>query len=217
VLIAGSSALARQCVAAALNHDRRFEASPQDRSSALVDEARESNVDVAVVDVDGSAPEADAVARLAAGGTAVLALSSSAGGAKELLEAGARGYLDKNCDLRDLEQAIERVHTGNIVVVTGAAGELLNGNGNQDGHPDLTDRELDVLRLVAIGQTNAEIARQLCITEHTVKGHLGRILSKLALENRTKLAGYAFQRGLAEPLPPAVQRAPVEPPESRVS
>jgi DNA-binding NarL/FixJ family response regulator len=70
---------------------------------------------------------------------------------------------------------------------------------------------------VAIGQTNAEIARQLCITEHTVKGHLGRILSKLALENRTKLAGYAFQRGLAEPLPPAVQRAPVEPPESRVS
>jgi two-component system, NarL family, nitrate/nitrite response regulator NarL len=60
---------------------------------------------------------------------------------------------------------------------------------------ELTDREQEVLQLVAQGCTNADIGRALCITEHTVKGHLAKILRKLGLDNRVQLATYAVRRG----------------------
>jgi len=61
---------------------------------------------------------------------------------------------------------------------------------------ELTDRELDVLRLIANGMTNSQIAEKLVISENTVKGHVSNILSKLHLADRTQVAVYAWQRGL---------------------
>lgn len=61
----------------------------------------------------------------------------------------------------------------------------------------LTERELDILRLVTLGRTNPEIASALFITEHTVKGHLANILGKLGVDNRVQLATFALQNGLA--------------------
>jgi DNA-binding NarL/FixJ family response regulator len=113
------------------------------------------------------------------------------------LQAGARGYLQKSCEPEDLVRTIERVHLGELVVAAHTT-PVLNGAGRSQGSPDgLTEREMEVLRLVARGRTNPGIAQELGITEHTAKEHLGNILDKLGLENRVQVATYAVQRGLA--------------------
>ncbi|HEY8476923.1 MAG TPA: response regulator transcription factor, partial [Chloroflexota bacterium] len=121
--------------------------------------------------------------------------------ARRLLQAGARGYLDKDCDLDDLVHAIERVRLGELVVGSVGAETVLKALGDEsprEPRPEgLTEREIEVLRLVAQGRTNTQIAAELCITEHTVKAHLAKILGKLGLDNRVQLAAYAMQRGLA--------------------
>lgn len=180
---------------------------------------------VAQLDPPIGAAELDSVRKLASAGRAVLVLSAvQAGEVSQLLKAGARGYLDDSRDLQHLEQAIDQIHAGGDIVVATAPGraEFLPGQGepvrNQAGLPStsLTKRELDVLRLVALGCTNGEIARELCITEHTAKGHLAKILSKLGVNNRVQIAAYAMHNRLVEPvrLPASrvVHRAPVEPP-----
>jgi NarL family two-component system response regulator LiaR len=118
------------------------------------------------------------------------------------LRAGAQGYLRKTCGLNDLIRAIERVHAGELIVASVEAGAVLNELSSETTRESsasgLTARELDVVKLIARGWTNAAIARELYITEHTVKGHLVRILSKLKLENRVQLAAYATQQGLLD-------------------
>ena len=69
------------------------------------------------------------------------------------------------------------------------------------GDQSLTEREIDVLRLVARGDSNPQIAEALCITVNTVKVHLRNILAKLQLDNRTQVATYAIQSGLVSPHP----------------
>ena len=130
---------------------------------------------------------------------AMLVLTEASGdpGVSGALQAGARGYLQKSCDPEALVRTIERVHLGELVVAAQAA-PLLNGHGRL--HPrseTLTDRELEVLRLVARGRTNPGIAHELGITEHTAKEHLANILDKLGLENRVQVATYAVHHGLA--------------------
>ena len=131
------------------------------------------------------------------GAMLVLTEASSDPGVSGALQAGARGYLQKSCDPEALVRTIERVHLGELVVAAQAA-PLLNGHGRL--HPrseTLTDRELEVLRLVARGRTNPGIAHELGITEHTAKEHLANILDKLGLENRVQVATYAVHHGLA--------------------
>jgi len=74
----------------------------------------------------------------------------------------------------------------------------IRGEGGEDQQlfTDLTERELDVLKLIANGMTNSQIAEELVITENTVKGHVSNILSKLHLVDRTQAAVYAWQRGI---------------------
>ena len=192
LIIAGRNVMFRQCLAAALDRRRRFQviAEVPDLAVALT-RARVLNPDIVVVDLDASitAPELDLVSELSETGCAVLALTvTRAGGVSQILEAGARGYLDKGCELRDLERAIEQIHGGEGVVVATSPAHGFKGRGmgsRHDGllpHPNLTARELEVLQLVAVGRNNGEIARELCITEHTAKGHLAKILGKLGLD-----------------------------------
>jgi two-component system nitrate/nitrite response regulator NarL len=127
----------------------------------------------------------------------VLTETSSDPAVSRALQAGARGYLQKSCEPDDLVRTIERVHLGELVVAAHAA-PVLYGHGRSQGPPEgLTERELEVLRLVARGRTNPGIAQELGITEHTAKEHLANILDKLGLENRVQVATYAVHHGLA--------------------
>lgn len=121
----------------------------------------------------------------------------------DALRAGAAGYLLKDLPARELAQAVRLTHAGVSPFDPAAAARLssaLAGSArtavNSDSVASLTDRELDVLRLVAKGSTNREIAARLYLSEGTVKNHISRILGRLGLRDRTQAAIYARDHGL---------------------
>jgi DNA-binding NarL/FixJ family response regulator len=131
-------------------------------------------------------------------GTEVLALTSvledaSVTGA---IRAGAIGYLLKNTQADELCRAIHAAAAGQVHLSPDAAARLLREVRAPDSPETLTDRETDVLRLLAHGLANKEIARDLGIGEKTVKTHVSNILAKLGVQSRTQAALYAVQIGL---------------------
>jgi len=117
------------------------------------------------------------------------------------IKAGALGYLLKDSLPHDLLQAIRNVHRGESSLHPSIALKLVREINRPSDLPlaehPLTERELAVLRLVARGQTNQEIADQLVISKWTVSTHMRNILGKLHLANRTQAALYALREGLA--------------------
>jgi len=115
------------------------------------------------------------------------------------IKAGALGYLLKNTSPDILLSAIRGVPQGNSSISTDIANKLMSELQRRSDLPlteePLTERELDVLNLVAQGLTNQEIADQLVISEGTVRTHVSNILSKLHLANRTQAALYALREG----------------------
>ena len=121
----------------------------------------------------------------------------------EAVRLGAAGYLLKSLDAEELFDLLSGVERGEAALTRAMAKRLLKSLSNptvdaEHGQEELTDRELEVLQLVARGSSNLEIADGLCITINTVKYHLKNILSKLQLVNRTQVAAYALQRGLVQ-------------------
>lgn len=119
----------------------------------------------------------------------------------EAIRLGAAGYLLKNLDADELFDLIAGIARGEAAITRAMAARLLKGVSNNSIHaPDgsfgLTEREIEVLQLVARGASNPQIADELFITINTVKTHLRNILVKLNLENRTQVAAYAVQNGL---------------------
>jgi NarL family two-component system response regulator LiaR len=116
------------------------------------------------------------------------------------IKAGALGYLLKDSEPADLVQAIQQVHRGepslHPVIARKVLQEMQRSSKRPPTPDPLTDRELQVLRLVARGLGNPEIAEQLVVTEATVRSHVSNILSKLHLANRVQAALYALQEGL---------------------
>lgn len=117
------------------------------------------------------------------------------------LQAGATSYILKDVKMEVLADSIKRAASGEAILhplVASRVLQELHGAGKEAADPvaDLTDRELDVLKLIADGATNARIAEELVISEHTVKGHVSNILSKLHLADRTQAAVYAWQQGI---------------------
>ncbi|GAA0474000.1 response regulator transcription factor [Paractinoplanes deccanensis] len=118
------------------------------------------------------------------------------------LRAGTSGYLLKNLPARELAQAVRLAHAG-VEQHDAAAIRRLATALDRDGHrppaprPDLTGREFEVLRLIARGDTNREIAAQLYVSEGTVKNHVSHILSRLGLRDRVQAVIYARENGLA--------------------
>ena len=123
------------------------------------------------------------------------------------IRAGAQGYLLKDIPPDDLVEAVRAVYAGKVQLHPDIARKLMWAVAAQEepaagravaSLPDeLTERELEVLRLIADGLNNREIAARLVISEKTVKTHVSSILGKLHLEDRTQAAVYAFRHGLA--------------------
>jgi NarL family two-component system response regulator LiaR len=118
------------------------------------------------------------------------------------IEAGAAGYLLKDVDPAKLHQAIQAVHAGEVQLHPDIMKKLIHRVNTPQIETDssldaLTPRELEVLALIAQGKSNREIATSLTISEKTVKTHVGNILGKLHLSDRTQAAIYAHKHGLA--------------------
>jgi NarL family two-component system response regulator LiaR len=117
------------------------------------------------------------------------------------VRAGAISYLLKDVEPDELASAIRKAANGEAVLDSRVASRIikeLQGIRGQDVNPftELSEREFDVLHLIAAGKSNAEIAETLVIGESTVKTHIGNILRKLHLEDRTQAAVYAWQQGI---------------------
>ena len=119
----------------------------------------------------------------------------------EAVRAGAIGYLLKDTDARELSRAIKAAAAGQVQLSPQAAARLINEvRAPEQIREPLTEREIEVLRLLAQGKSNKEIARALDITEQTVKTHVSHILGKLDVPSRTQAALYAIRVGLAPPV-----------------
>jgi DNA-binding NarL/FixJ family response regulator len=121
------------------------------------------------------------------------------------LKAGASGFLLKDVPPEELLFAIRAVHSGDAVVAPSTTRRLIDrfapmlpagDPAAEDDLGDLTEREREVLILVAQGLSNAELAQRLFVSEATVKTHVGRILAKLSLRDRVQAVVYAYEHGL---------------------
>lgn len=117
------------------------------------------------------------------------------------VRAGAVGYVLKDAHPQEIVTAIRRLHAGQVYFHQSVARLLFREPHASDAAEvpaeELTDRELEILRLIAQGLSNEEIAERLTITRSTVGVHIGRILGKLGLSNRTQAALYALRTGIA--------------------
>jgi DNA-binding NarL/FixJ family response regulator len=117
----------------------------------------------------------------------------------EAIKVGAQGYLVKNVRSRELLEQLRGLARGEAAISRRMAARILEEIRGETGPygpgEELTDRELEVLELVAARLSNAEIAERLVISEHTVKNHMKSILSKLHLHNRHQAAAYGIARG----------------------
>jgi DNA-binding NarL/FixJ family response regulator len=120
------------------------------------------------------------------------------------LEAGAAGYLLKNSQPAELARAIRAAQAGEAIIDSAVAARLVKtlSDGPQtprrDAFDRLTNRERDVLVLIANGRSNKRIALELGISEKTVKTHVGHVLAKLGVTDRTQAAVLAVQAGLVQ-------------------
>ncbi|WP_433090151.1 response regulator [Dactylosporangium sp. CA-052675] len=173
---------------------------------------RDTDADVVVMDL--RMPVLDGVAatrRICAAGPAprvlVLTTFDTDEEAFAALQAGASGFLLKSVPPDELLSAIRVVAGGEAVVAPRVTRRLLDRFAGRLGAqtsdpaaaPDLTDREQEVLLLVAQGLSNAEIGRRLHVAEATVKTHVGRILAKLGLRDRVQAVVFAYESGLVRP------------------
>jgi DNA-binding NarL/FixJ family response regulator len=127
------------------------------------------------------------------------------------LRAGALGYLTKDATRAQIGRAIQAAAAGQAVLDPAVQQRLLSAAARAPQAPappaggagdDLTPREAEVLRLIAAGQSNREIARALFVSEATVKTHVNRIFAKTGSRDRAQAIRYAYSRGYADPAPP---------------
>jgi DNA-binding NarL/FixJ family response regulator len=114
----------------------------------------------------------------------------------EAVKSGAHGYLLKNMPSQQFFETLTGVANGDAPIQRGLAEKILNEFAERARAEELTDREKQVLGLVAEGATNRDIASRLNVSENTIKFHLKNILEKLHLRNRAQAAAYAIRAGL---------------------
>jgi DNA-binding NarL/FixJ family response regulator len=207
VLIADDHAVVRQGLRTYLDLQPDIEvvAEAADGEAAVRDAAR---LEPDVVLLDLAMPRLDGVAALAqlherAPGARVIVLTSFGEDDRlfAALRGGAAGFLLKDIEPAELARSIRTAHGGQSplspAVATRVIDELAQG-GRARATDLLTPRELDVLRLIARGRSNKRIALELGVAEKTVKTHVGHVLAKLGVADRTQAALYAVREGLGE-------------------
>ena len=169
-----------------------------------VEQARHMRPDVVIMDLlmpvmDGIA--ATRVIRRELPETEVLALTSVLESASvvEAIRAGAIGYLLKDTQAFELRKAIKAAAAGQVQLSPQASAYLLGAVRMPEMPEPLTPREMDVLRLLAQGQSNKGIARTLHLVEETVKSHVRHILAKLGVQSRTQAVLAAIRLGIVSP------------------
>ena len=205
ILIADDHSVVRQGLKMFLGLDPELEVVGEAANGEeAVRKAGELHPDVVLMDLlmpkmDGIT--ATATIRRAQPDTEVIALTSVLEDATVVsaVRAGAIGYLLKDTQADELCGAIHAAAAGQVRLAPQAPARLMNEVRAPENPDMLTEREIEVLRLLAQGQANKEIARSLHIAEKTVKTHVSNILAKLGLQSRTQAALYALRVGIASP------------------
>ena len=156
-------------------------------------------MDLVMPELDGV--QATRAIRAASPATKVIVLTSFDDDEKVFpaIKAGAAGYLLKDVHPTELAEAVRKASRGEALLAPSVAARLMQEvSGERPPAAGLTERELEVLRLIARGMSNKLIARELVVSEKTVKTHVSNILAKLHLADRTQAALYAVREGLAE-------------------
>ncbi len=212
VLLADDHAIVRQGVKLILMAEPDIEvvAEAEDGEQA-VEMAKKLKPDVAVLDIsmpgiNGVEATRQIKAALPETHTLTLTMHSDDAYVFQLLKAGASGYVLKNAAATDLVQAVRAARRGEAflypsvakAVVADYLKRLATGEGRET-YDGLTEREKEILTLVAEGATNQDIAQRLYISVKTVQTHRAHIMEKLNLHDRTMLVRYAIRKGLIEP------------------
>ena len=179
-----------------------------DDGAAAVSQARSTHPDIVLMDV--RMPRVDGIAatrrlgQLDGGGPAVIVVTTFENDdyVYDALQAGARGFLLKRSPAEDFINAIRTVHEGESLLFPAALRRLVTGHRGPGGDglagANLTDREKDVLRLVAQGRSNAEIAAELFLGVETVKTHVRNVLAKLRARDRVQAVVRAYESGFIQ-------------------
>ena len=200
ILIVDDHALLREGIAALVNaeSDMKLVAEASNGQEAI-EKFRSNRPDVTLMDLQMPALNGiDAIIgiRNEFPSARIIVLTTYRGDVQALraLKAGARGYILKGEVHRDLLDTIRAVHAGQKRIPPEVAAEL----ADHAAEDDLTSREIDVLRLIATGNANKEIACRLSIAEDTVKSHVTNILAKLGANDRTHAVTIGLKRGIIE-------------------
>jgi DNA-binding NarL/FixJ family response regulator len=213
VLIADDQALFRRGLHVVLDTEDGIEVVAEaENGEEAVERARELAPDVVLMDVrmprlDGIEATRRVRSEVPTTKIIMLTVSDEEDDLYEAIKAGANGYLLKEISVEEVAESVRAVMQGQSLLSPSMASKLLNefnalvkraeGKQQFDG-PVLTNRELEVLRLVAKGMSNREIATELYISENTVKNHVRNILEKLHLHNRMEAVIYAVKERLLD-------------------
>ena len=206
VLLADDKEIFREGLAKLLQEQGHIEVVSQcSNGKEAIEKARESEPDVVLMDSnisDCGSKEATQQINESSPGVKVAMLTDSRDEEKlfSAIEDGATGYLLKDMRIVDLVESIDLIRKGEVVVPPSLAGKLVRKvtvkTKEAEVKEGLSQREIEILKLLVRGNTNKEIAEALFITENTVKVHMKNILGKLQLRNRQQAAAYAVKQGL---------------------
>lgn len=209
ILLADDHALFRKALADLINRQPGFKVVAEAANgSEAVEQARRSKPDLVLMDVhmpqlDGIQATQQLVASLPGTRVVMLTVSEEDQDLVRAIQAGAHGYLLKKIEPETLFELLRGVFRGEAPLSRNTAMKILKRISERGGETiattaadALTEREVEVLKLLATGQTNKEIGARLDITENTVKNHLKNILGKLHLANRVQAAALAVRQGL---------------------
>lgn len=211
VLLADDHTVLRQGIAQALElqGDMTVVAQAPDGAKAVM-LAKQHRPDVALLDIN--MPQMDGVeatrritAELPETGVIILTMYRRDEYIFEAIKAGANGYLLKEVELSELVRAVRAVAQGEAVIDAAIAGRVMaelrteTAPAKPATEETLAERDIEILRLLAQGQSNQEIADQLIISEKTVRNRLSLVFRRLHLKNRTEAVLYAMRSGLVDP------------------
>ncbi len=205
IAVLEEQALFRKSLCQVLAKDDRFKVVPECLETSDANRIAASKPDITLFDVDFQKGDpVDTVKALREGHPngkiCLLSMNAQQALLERSLVYGLEGYVIKDIGLMDLSRALLAIHTGDFYVDPRLAGSMLRrmSERRHKGDPsELSERETDVIQLIAIGLSNKQISERLFLSEKTVKNHISRIFSKLNVTARTQAAIYAIKSGLA--------------------